>query len=178
MITDEDRNRLIDALTVARDGNASWHGYPTDIGWLRDLIESAVNLALRAERGQLDLDEFTLGLNIPDHFPTAWAPPPVITLTEVKPGEPPPGYTDDPVGWWDRKVAERKARFGSWVRLEHKRGIPYFEVARPWKYHACTAQTSGRNSSGIWMEICACGGYRMDGQGDWLDRNLRPKQRP
>lgn len=57
--------------------------------------------------------------------------------------------------------------------VSHVGGVPWHEAPLPGLWHSCRPQSSGRFGSIDMVERCACGGARIDGKGDWLDKNSR-----
>lgn len=59
--------------------------------------------------------------------------------------------------------------------LHHRGGIWWHAAPIPSSDHECWAQTSGRIGP-TRVERCACGATRLNGRGDWFDRNTRSER--
>lgn len=56
---------------------------------------------------------------------------------------------------------------------EHVDGVPWFEAPAPPPLHPCRMQTVFGSQSGLIVERCACGASRLNGRGEWTERNQR-----
>lgn len=72
------------------------------------------------------------------------------------------------------QYARRTLDNGEWI--EHFGGADWCQAARPRRLHRCWPQTRAW-LYGELVERCACGSIRLDGEGPWMNRNSRSKER-
>ena len=53
-------------------------------------------------------------------------------------------------------------------------GVSWHKAPLPGRWHRCRPQTRG-NAAGPFIDRCACGAYRFDGDRFWVHKNWRRK---